>query len=368
MADPLLDFDRDIAPVRNDFGFTRSESAFLNAKADQQIMPQLDLMVKLRGQIQKERASELAYETSLFEFKQRKKDIRDQRDADIRAEELLRPIQNIMENDELSPFEQSEQIGLIQLNNPDAFANSKIAQQSLLAANRFLSSKMQQRNEEMAKKLRKKTEKRADKKEKERLADTTGLDINFAYKYRDQADVDRLRERYLSDDVITDREAAILSNAEVALRENIRQQQDRSREEERAQRTSISRDKMASYTDSIKEIDNALRRLNTLDEDFDKDVDTAKTYYGEFEGVELSDGTILGSTKDTPISGSELRKQLSQARADNLRSLKSERDAAVADAEAELRRLRNLYKDEDKDAPAPKNPTQRPKQGGEMNE
>jgi len=356
MADPLLDFDRDIAPVRNDFGFTSSESAFLNAKADQQIMPQLDLMVKLRGQIQKERASELAYETSLFEFRQRKKDIRDQRDADIRAEELLKPIQNIMENDELSPFEQSEQIGLIQLNNPDAFANSKIAQQSLLAANRFLTSKMQQRNEEMAKKLRKRTEKRADKKEKERLADTTGLDINFAYKYRDQEDVDRLRERYMSDDVLTDREAAILSNAEVALRENIRQQKDRDREEQRRQTQQISRDKMASASDSIKEIDSVIKRLSTLEENFDKDVDVEKDYFSEFEGVELSDGTVLGSTEDTPISGSQLRKQLSQARAANLRNLKSERDAAIADAEAELRRLRNLAKDEDKDAPS--NPDQ----------
>ena len=163
MSESLFDFERDIAPERNNFGFTRTESAFLNAKADQQIMPQLDLMVKLRGQLQKERASDLAYETSVFEFKQRKKTLREQSDSDIRAEELLKPIQDIVENDQLNEFEIVEQLNILQLQNPEVFANSKVAQQSAAAANRFLASKMKQRDEKLVK------ERKEEEEQKKRL-------------------------------------------------------------------------------------------------------------------------------------------------------------------------------------------------------
>ena len=103
-----FNFERDIAPERNNFGFTGTESAYANAKADQQIMPQLDLMVKLRGQLRQERAADFAYETSVLEFKQRKKTLRNEREADQRAEDLLGQIQMTVEDDQLNPFERQE--------------------------------------------------------------------------------------------------------------------------------------------------------------------------------------------------------------------------------------------------------------------
>ena len=364
MADPLLDFNRDIAPVRNNFGFTSSESAFLTSKADQEIMPQLDLMVKLRGQIQKERASELAYETSLFEFKQRKKDIRDQREADIKAEELLKPIEDIMKNDELSPFEQSEQIGIIQLNNPDAFANSKIAQQSLLAANRFLTSKMQQRNEDMAKKLRR----RERREKKERLADTTGFDLNAIYKYREQEDIDALRDRYMEDDEISPKEQANLDNAAMVVRDYQRQERGRKQKEELRSRSLISRESMAASSNLVKQADDYLRRLEDLAEKIEEDSTKATSILGEFEGVRLADGTLLGTKRDEKgnviesLSEATLRKQLNAAKGEAARRLREEQDQQIADAQSRLRLLEeerrrfeeSFKENEGKNVPPPK--------------
>jgi hypothetical protein len=360
MADPLLDFNRDIAPVRNNFGFTSSESAFLTSKADQEIMPQLDLMVKLRGQIQKERASELAYETSLFEFKQRKKDIRDQREADIKAEELLKPIEDIMKNDELSPFEQSEQIGIIQLNNPDAFANSKIAQQSLLAANRFLTSKMQQRNEDMAKKLRR----RERRKEEERRADTTGFDINTIYKYREQEDIDALKDRYMEDNEISPREQANLDNAAMVVRDYKRQEGERKQKEELAERELISRQSMAASSNLVKQADDYLKRLEDLVEKAEEDPDNAASIYAELEGVRLADNTLLGTRRDEKgnviesLSEATLRKQLGAAKGAAARRLREEQDQQIEDAKSRLRKLeaerRRFEENEGKNVPPPK--------------
>lgn len=159
MAEPF-DYNRDIAPEKNTFQFTESESTFLNRKADQEMMPQLDLMMKLRGQIQKERAADFAFKTGMFEFRQRKKGIRQQKEYDEQAENLLAPLGAVVDNPTLSPNEKIQQIGAIQLQNSRTFANSPIAQASADAALRTLSAQIQEENKQEAKKARKRAERK----------------------------------------------------------------------------------------------------------------------------------------------------------------------------------------------------------------
>ena len=307
-----FNFERDIAPERNNFGFTGTESAYANAKADQQIMPQLDLMVKLRGQLRQERAADFAYETSVFEFKQRKKTLRNEREADQRAEDLLGQIQMTVEDDQLNPFERQERLSLIQLQNADTFANSKVAQQSLIAASRFMGSQMQQRNEKLSRKLKRKDERR-------RAADTTGLDINSIYRLETDEQVEDLRQSYLDPDSaggkkLTAREKANLRNAGFAVTKNIEGREKLEKKEREDKDSQIFRNTQNIAKLTLDEIEENLKAI-----DLEKRVGGEDANYSDFDGLDLPDGTVLKG--DDPA---ELKKTLR-----NLRS-KTRKDLAAA--------------------------------------
>jgi len=319
-----FNFERDIAPERNTFGFTGTESAFANAKADQQIMPQLDLMIKLRGQLRQERAADLAYETSIFEFKQRKRTLRDEREADQRADELLGQIQMTMEDDQLNPFERQEQLSLIQLQNADTFANSKVAQQSLLAAGRFIGSQMQQRNEKLSRRLKRKDEQR-------RSADTTGLDINSIYRLESEEQLKELKESYRDPDSaggekLTAREKANLRNAGFAITKNIGDRKRLERKEREDKDSQIFRNKVTIANLTLEDIEENLKAL-ALEKKMD-----APNYSG-FDGLPLADGTKLEGTDPA-----ELEKTLRSLRAKTRKDL------------AEANKLRNKFLEDGGDA------------------
>lgn len=293
-----FNFERDIAPERNTFGFTGTESAFANAKADQQIMPQLDLMIKLRGQLRQERAADFAYETSVFEFKQRKKTLRDEREADQRADELLDQIQMTVENDQLNPFERQEQLSLIQLQNADTFANSKVAQQSILAAGSYIGSQMQQRNEKLSRKLKRKDERR-------RAADTTGLDANTIFRMESDEQVEDLRQSYLDPNSaggknLTARERANLRNAGFAVTKNIEDREKLEKKEREDRETQIFRNSQNIAKLTLDEIEENLKAI-----DLEQRVGKEDADYSDFDGLDLPDGSVITGT-----DASDLKKQL----------------------------------------------------------
>jgi len=305
MADPLFDFDRDIAPERNSFGLTAPETTFLNAKADQQMMPQLDLMMKLRGSLQRERAADLAYETSVFEFKQRKKTLRDQREGDERADELLQDISETLEDAETNPFEKQEALARMQLQNPRAFANSKVAQQSMLAASNFIGSQLQKRGEDQAKKIRKRTRKDAKERREEALADTTGLDINFIWKFQTEQDVKEFTERLRKQKNFGPRQEALISSAGVALRMN--QENKRKEEQDREDRAqqSIWKNELSMLDDQMGQADTLMERLDDAVADQKKTpyVTSGNTtvpadYFSQFKDVKVGDKTLTDNVSE----------------------------------------------------------------------
>jgi len=301
MPDSLFNFERDIAPERNNYGFsgTGTESAFANAKADQQILPQLDLMVKLNGHLQREKAADLAYETSVFEFKQRKKSFRDERDADLRADELLGQIQSTVEDENLSPFERQEKISLLQLQNSETFANSRVAQQSLLAANKFLGSQMQQRNEKLSRKMRRKAEKRV-------ADDTTGFDVNTVYRYDHKDQVESLRESYLNKnsaggEKITAREAANLRNAGFAVTKNVELKKDKDYKEQQAVDDEVFNNKNRIDEYTIDQVDETIREVAAARKLKEATDGTDQEFFGEFTGLGMPDGTVLKGTNASAL-------------------------------------------------------------------
>lgn len=350
MADPLLDFDRDIAPERNSFGLTAPETTFLNAKADQQMMPQLDLMMKLRGSIQRERAADLAYETSVFEFKQRKKDLRDQREGDQRAEELLQGISETLEDAETNPFEKQEALARMQLQNPRAFANSKVAQQSMLAASNFIGSQMQKRGEDQAKKIRKRTRKDAKERREEALEDTTGLDINFIWKFQTQEDVDDFEARLRKQKNFGNRQEALISSSKVALRMN--QENKRKEEQERQDRAqkTIYANELAIAEDALDDADDLLRRLDSQAKAASDSSDSTTDFFGEFDGVTLGDG-------ETKLSRNvvENRKAINDYRKSLKAAINKNRQDQIDFSRAKLNEETNKPKNKNKDK-TPANP------------
>lgn len=337
-----FNFERDIAPERNTFGFTGTESAFANAKADQQIMPQLDLMIKLRGQLRQERAADLAYETSIFEFKQRKKTLRDEREADQRADDLLGQIQMTVEDDQLNPFERQEQLSLIQLQNADTFANSKVAQQSLLAAGRFIGSQMQQRNEKLSRRLKRKDEQK-------RSADTTGLDANTIFRMEAEEQVEDLRQSYLDPDSaggknLTAREKANLRNAGFAVTKNIEERKKQEKKERESRDAQIFNNEVAIAETTLEQVKDLLRQVAT-DKKLDEDGEISwEATYGD---LELPNGESL-KVPETGDVAAALQKQLQTIRSRTLQSI------------GQKRRKRNKFltgADPKDPKPDPNNPT-----------
>ena len=308
MPDSPLNFDRDIAPERNNFGFNQTESSFANAKADQQIMPQLDLMVKLRGQLQREKAADLAYDTSVFEFKQRKKSLRDERAADQKAEDLLSKIQSTVEDEDLSPFEQREKISLLQLQNSDTFANSRVAQQSLLAANSFLQSQMQQRNEKLSRKIKRKSERRAGD-------DTVGFDVNYLQQYMDEGQVEELEKSYGGENSaggerITGKEATNIRNASAAVIRNKKALEKLEKQEREVVDSQVFRNTQNIAQLTLDEIEENLKAI-----DLEKKVGGENPNYSDFDGVTLPDGTVLEGI-DPAVLKKTLRNLRSKTRKD----------------------------------------------------
>jgi|14BtaG_2_1085337.scaffolds.fasta_scaffold06935_3 hypothetical protein len=315
-----FNFERDIAPERNTFGFTARESAFANAKADQQIMPQLDLMIKLRGQLRQERAADLAYEASIFDFKQRKRMLRDEREADQRAEDLLGQIQMTMEDDQLNPFERQEQLSLIQLQNADTFANSKVAQQSLLAAGSFIGSQMQQRNEKLSRRIRRKDERK-------RSADTTGLDANTIFRMEAEEQVEDLRQSYLDPDSaggtnLTARERANLRNAGFAVTKNIEERKKLEKKERESRESQIFNNEVAIAETTLEQVKDLLRQVavdKKLAEDGNVDFEAS---YG---GLVLPNGESLKVPDTGTDIAAALQKQLQTIRSRTLQGIGAKR-------------------------------------------
>ena len=290
MAEPF-DYNRDIAPEKNTFDFlplssridgmefTESESTFLNRKADQEMMPQLDLMMKLRGQIQKERAADLAFETGMFEFRQRKKGIRQQKEYDEQAENLLAPLGRVVEDPDLSPTQKIQQIGEIQLKNSRTFANSPIAQASADAALRSLSAQIQEQNKKDAKRARK----RAEQKGIEQAV--TGREYNRIQSFKTPEELEAYIEEIGDNPTLMQQENIKLGRQVVKRAEENRKLLEQQEKAKTADEKAKAREKIAKFkfdgsNDDLAQLDRDQKAHTEAEESATEDQEGNKTYSG----------------------------------------------------------------------------------------
>ena len=75
MADPIDNdfFEQDIKPLRDTYGLNRRESSYITSLEDRDMQPHLQTMLRLRSQLVQERNADLAYQTGLFEFEEKRK-------------------------------------------------------------------------------------------------------------------------------------------------------------------------------------------------------------------------------------------------------------------------------------------------------
>jgi len=93
-------YSKDIAPLKNTYGLTQEESAFIGGMKDREVLPQIDNVLKLQGAIQRQKMNELAYNRSKFEFKKAKE--KSQREAEYigKADNLFQEFDRIIKSSE----------------------------------------------------------------------------------------------------------------------------------------------------------------------------------------------------------------------------------------------------------------------------
>lgn len=110
-------FNRDIKPLRNTYGLTSRESSYITAYENQELQPQLEVMMKLRSQLMRERNSELAYQSSLFELEEKKRKSQEEINFGERTEEITKSLNNIIDDPTKNNFQKQREIASFGMKN-----------------------------------------------------------------------------------------------------------------------------------------------------------------------------------------------------------------------------------------------------------
>lgn len=130
MAEPNMDndfFEKDIRPLRNTYGLSRRESNYITALEDRDMQPQLQTMMRLRSQLIQERNSDLAYQTSLFEFEEKKRKAKEEIDYAERTTQVTNDISSIVEDDSKDVFQKQADLAKFAADNAVLFSKSPSA-------------------------------------------------------------------------------------------------------------------------------------------------------------------------------------------------------------------------------------------------
>ena len=120
-------FEKDIRPLRNTYGLSRRESNYITALEDRDMQPQLQTMMRLRSQLIQERNSDLAYQTSLFEFEEKKRKAKEEIDYADRTAQVTQDISRIVEDDSKDVFQKQADLAKFAADNAVLFSKSQSA-------------------------------------------------------------------------------------------------------------------------------------------------------------------------------------------------------------------------------------------------
>ena len=147
MADPIDNdfFEQDIKPLRDTYGLNRRESSYITSLEDRDMQPHLQTMLRLRSQLVQERNADLAYQTGLFEFEEKKKKAREEVDYADRTTQATKDISDIVEDDTKDPNQKLAEMARFTAANAALFSKSPTARLILSSGESAIKSQAAQR-------------------------------------------------------------------------------------------------------------------------------------------------------------------------------------------------------------------------------
>lgn len=306
-------FEKDIKPLRNTYGLSRRESNYITSLEDRDMQPQLQTMMRLRSQLIQERNSDLAYQTSLFEFEEKKRKAKEEIDYADRTDQVTKDISRIVEDDSKDVFQKQADLAKFSADNAVLFSKSQ-------AANIVLRSSENAIKAQAAKKAS------ADRNSESlsRLA-TSGIS---------PAEYDKI---IYADGVVTDTEKnfALINkqnNAKATATQSYRENQ--ASIELSNQRTKQASDALKFELDIIDEDNNIIAAIRKEDEDFEPDDDKADASEVNRQRKRNLEQMLAGAFPDKRF------KTILDAEKD----FKERRNKARKDSAAKLKRDNNVTK------------------------
>jgi hypothetical protein len=146
-----LNFDRDIAPSRNRFGLSgmnSRQSSYVEAKANQQIDPEMERMFALNNQFQKDRASDLAFERGQMQIESEKLRIKKELDSNMAMNRVFGDYDSVLQNKNLTADQQLTEMGRLNMLNAETLSGSSYGAAFIQGAQQTLQGKLKRQAEE----------------------------------------------------------------------------------------------------------------------------------------------------------------------------------------------------------------------------
>jgi hypothetical protein len=169
-----LNFDRDIAPSRNRFGLSgmnSRQSSYVEAKANQQIDPEMERMFALNNQFQKDRASDLAFERGQMQIESEKLRIKKELDSNMAMNRVFGDYDSVLQNKNLTADQQLTEMGRLNMLNAETLSGSSYGAAFIQGAQQTLQGKLKrQADEDILQRQLDKEQRAADRKQEDTFA------------------------------------------------------------------------------------------------------------------------------------------------------------------------------------------------------
>ena len=169
-----LNFDRDIAPSRNRFGLSgmnSRQSSYVEAKANQQIDPEMDRMFALNNQFQKDRASDLAFERGQMQIESEKLRIKKELDSNMAMSRVFGDYDAVLQNKNLTADQQLTEMGRLNMLNAETLSGSSYGAAFIQGAQQTLQGKLKrQADEDTLQRQLDREQRAADRKQEDTFA------------------------------------------------------------------------------------------------------------------------------------------------------------------------------------------------------
>lgn len=146
-----LDYDRDIAPSKNKFGFSgmnEGQAAYVNAKSNQLLGAERQRMFDLDNQLVKNRAADLAFERGQMQIEAEKKRVRDEAESNAAMDRVFGEYDAIIQNKNLTADQQLAEMGRLNMLNAEILSRSSYGAAFIQGAQQTIQAKLKKQADE----------------------------------------------------------------------------------------------------------------------------------------------------------------------------------------------------------------------------